>query len=55
MINYETDYYAWTNEQAQLLRAGDLQHIDLKNIIEELETMGRSEICSLILHNIHYA
>lgn len=43
MIDYNVDYYAWTNEQAQLLRAGQLQEIDLEHIIEELETMGRSE------------
>lgn len=43
MTDYNTDYYAWTNEQAQLLRAGQLQNADLENIIEELETMGRSE------------
>lgn len=43
MTDYNIDYYAWTNEQAQLLRTGQLQNIDLDNIIEELETMGRSE------------
>lgn len=43
MINYDIDYYGWVNEQAGLLRAGQLQNIDLENIIEELETMGRSE------------
>lgn len=43
MTDYNADYYAWTNEQAQLLRTGQLQDIDLDHIIEELETMGRSE------------
>lgn len=43
MINYDTDYYGWVTEQAGLLRAGQLQNSDLENIIEELETMGRSE------------
>ena len=43
MTDYNTDYYAWTNEQAQLLRTKQFQQIDLENIIEELETMGRSE------------
>ena len=43
MIDYNTDYYGWTLEQAELLKAGDLQHIDLENIIEEIEAMGRSE------------
>ncbi len=43
MINYDTDFYGWTTEQSQLLRSGKLQEIDLENLIEELETMGRSE------------
>jgi hypothetical protein len=43
MTDYHIDYYAWTNEQAQLLRTGQVQNADLENIIEELETMGRSE------------
>lgn len=43
MINYETDFYGWTQEQAALLRAGRLNEIDIQNLIEEVETMGRSE------------
>lgn len=43
MINYHTDYYGWTLEQAELLRTGHLQDIDLENLIEEIESMGRSE------------
>jgi hypothetical protein len=43
MINYEHDFYGWTQEQAALLRAGRLQDLDIENLIEEVETMGRSE------------
>ncbi|MFW6295672.1 MAG: DUF29 domain-containing protein [Halothece sp.] len=40
---YEKDFYAWTQEQANLLRTGKLHQIDWQNIAEELEDMGRSE------------
>lgn len=43
MINYEQDFYSWTQEQAALLRAGRLADLDVENLIEEIETMGRSE------------
>lgn len=32
MSLYETDFYAWANQQAGLLRAGDLSAADLANI-----------------------
>lgn len=40
---YDEDYVAWTEEQAALLRAGRVRELDLANIAEELEDMGRSE------------
>jgi hypothetical protein len=40
---YETDFYAWANEQAALLRAGRLADADIANIAEEIDTMGRGE------------
>lgn len=40
---YETDFYAWANEQAALLRAGKLSAADIENIAEEIESMGRTE------------
>ncbi|MFM7365417.1 MAG: DUF29 domain-containing protein [Cuspidothrix sp.] len=39
----EQDFYAWTQQQAHLLRTGKLQEIDWQNIAEEIEDMGRSE------------
>ena len=44
---YEADFYAWTQRQAALLRAGDLTHVDLVNILEEIETLGRKEVSEL--------
>ncbi len=43
MINYEQDFYGWTQEQAALLKAGRLNDLDIANLIEEVEAMGRSE------------
>lgn len=43
MINYEQDFYSWTQEQANMLRSGQFNCLDIPNLIEEIETMGRSE------------
>jgi len=40
---YETDFYGWTQHQANALRAGNLAKLDLDNLIEEVESMGKSE------------
>lgn len=40
---HENDFYAWTQEQAHLLKTGKLHQIDWQYIAEELEDMGRSE------------
>lgn len=40
---YNTDFYAWANEQAALLRAGNVAAADLAHISEEIESMGRTE------------
>ncbi len=40
---YEEDLYAWALSNADLLRRGRLAEIDVDNIAEELESMGRSE------------
>ncbi|EBW7148991.1 DUF29 domain-containing protein [Salmonella enterica subsp. enterica] len=40
---YDTDFYGWTQEQADLIRAGRTEDLDLKNLLEEIEAMGRSE------------
>ncbi|KJU82601.1 protein containing DUF29 [Candidatus Magnetobacterium bavaricum] len=39
---YEVDFYQWVFYNADLLRQGRFTEIDLENIIEELEDMGRN-------------
>lgn len=41
---YEQDFYTWTQEQARLLREGNLERLDLVHLIEEVEDMGKSEL-----------
>jgi Domain of unknown function DUF29. len=43
MNHYETDFYTWTQEQSALLKAGQFSELDLDNLVEEIESMGRSE------------
>lgn len=40
---YDEDFLAWGERQAALLRASRLDQLDLDNLAEELDTMGRSE------------
>ena len=42
-VDYDEDFYAWTIEQARLLRSGELSTIDAANLAEEIESMGRSD------------
>ena len=39
---YEHDFAQWLVRQTELLRAKDFEHLDLVNIIEEIESMGVS-------------
>lgn len=45
---YGQDFYAWTLNNAKLLREGKLTEIDIENIAEEIESMGKSEKRELI-------
>ena len=40
---YETDFYAWTQHQAQLMRQGQWHRVDTANVIEEIESLGRQQ------------
>ncbi|MFN1150170.1 DUF29 domain-containing protein, partial [Serratia liquefaciens] len=40
---YDSDFYGWTQEQADLIRAGNFEQLDADNLLEEIESMGRSE------------
>ena len=39
---YDDDFYRWCHEQARLLRAHRFTDLDLDNVAEELDGMGRS-------------
>lgn len=54
---YERDFYAWTQQQTQLLKSGRFSDVDLAHLIEEVESMGireRRELLSrmrmIVLH-----
>jgi len=40
---YETDFYAWTQRQSELLRLKEFAEVDWNNLIEEIESLGRNE------------
>jgi hypothetical protein len=41
-VAYDDDFFAWTQEQAQLLRTSEFSQVDVENVVEELESMGKS-------------
>lgn len=40
---YESDFNLWLKATANLLKEGKLDQLDIENLIEEIEAMGRSE------------
>jgi Domain of unknown function DUF29 len=40
---YEADFYAWTLEQSKLLQNGDLEKLDIVNLVEEIESLGKQQ------------
>ena len=40
---YDKDFYAWTQKQAQLLRHHQWSQLDLPNLIEEIESLGKQQ------------
>ncbi|MEI1375059.1 DUF29 domain-containing protein [Nostoc sp. UHCC 0926] len=40
---YKQDFYLWTQTIAQQLKENNFNEIDIPNLIEEIESMGRSE------------
>ena len=45
---YDKDFYAWAIHNAEMIRHGNLSEIDLENVAEEIESMGRSNKRELI-------
>ena len=43
ITSYQSDIVAWANQQAALIRAGRFEFLDLENIAEEIEDVGRSQ------------
>ena len=47
---YDEDFYVWTEVQAGLLRERRFEALDLDNLVEEVEALGRAEK-SRVLNN----
>jgi hypothetical protein len=45
---HDSDFYAWSLEQAALLRAGRINEADLSAIAAEIESMGKTEKRELV-------
>jgi hypothetical protein len=41
--DYATDFYGWATETARKLRSGQVAEIDLGQVAEEIESLGKSE------------
>lgn len=42
-IDYETDFYAWAQHNADLLRQRQFSELDIEHLVEELESMGKRD------------
>lgn len=40
---YDQDFYVWTQKQADLLRAGRFDELDLPHLVEEVEDLGANQ------------
>jgi hypothetical protein len=40
--DYDTDFYAWTQQQAAALRAKDWAAVDIEHLAEEVDDLGAS-------------
>ncbi|MBU6185449.1 MAG: DUF29 family protein [Cyanobacteria bacterium REEB444] len=40
---YETDFYAWTLEQSKLLQISNFKGLDIVNLVEEIESLGKQQ------------
>ena len=40
---YDTDFYAWTRAQAEAIRTKDWAALDVENVAEQIESLGRSD------------
>lgn len=47
---HDTDFFNWTLLQANYLKKGEYSKLDIDNLIEEIESLGRSEKRTLESH-----
>ena len=54
---YHDDFYAWSQQQSELLRLGRLDEIDVENLTEEVSSLGerdkrevRSRLALVLMH-----
>jgi len=40
---HDSDFYGWTQQQANLIRSGKISDLDMNNILEELSRLGKSK------------
>ena len=45
--SYDDDFYGWTQQQAAYLRNGRMDRVDLDNVAEEIESLGKSQLHAL--------
>jgi Domain of unknown function DUF29 len=43
LATYDSDFHLWSQMQAAAIRAGKFTEIDLENVAEEIESLGRSD------------
>lgn len=46
--DYDEDFYTWLNEQAALLRARAFDELDVQNLAEEIEDLGKAQFNKLV-------
>ena len=47
-VTYETDYAAWVQAQADLMRSGRFAELDLERVLEEFESLSGSDRDALV-------
>lgn len=45
---YEVDFAEWVEQTAQLLRLGNFREVDIENLVEEIESLGKRDRRELI-------
>lgn len=50
---YNKDFYKWTRSQVAILKKGNVQCLDLVNLLEEIESLGKSDKRALHSHLIN--